>query len=84
MAMRVGRRRRGIDERLWRRRRRPLFVGRRGVRMMRRVVRCMVAKAACTTQEKTSVARRHIVMMVFVHGPRKRYGKIRPESSIKE
>jgi len=73
VTVRIGRRRGSVDKRLRRRRRRPFLVG-RGVRVMRRVMRRMVAEAACTTQQKATVTRRccHIVVMVFVHGPRKR------------
>lgn len=76
VAVRIGRRRGSIDEGLRRRRRRPLLVGCRGVRVMRCVVRRVVAEAACTTQQKAAVTRRrcHIVMMVLVHGSRKRKG----------
>lgn len=70
VAVRIGRRRGSVDEGLRRRRRRPLLVG-RGVRVMRRVMRRMMAEAACTTQQKATVARRccHIVMVIFVHSP---------------
>lgn len=78
VAVRIGRRRGSIDEGLRRRRRRPLLVGRRGVRVMCRVVRRMVAEAACTTQQKAAVTRRrcHIMVVVLVHGPGKGERKI--------
>lgn len=73
VAMWIGRRRGSVDEGLRRRRRRPVLVGCRSVRVMRCVVRRVMAKAACTTQQKTAVARRcrHIVMMVLVNGSEK-------------
>lgn len=71
VAMRIRRRRGCVDEGLRRRRRRPLLVSCRGVRVMRRVVRRVMTEASCTTQKKTPVARRrrHIMMVVFVHRP---------------
>lgn len=71
MAVRVGRRRGSVDEGLRRRRRRPLLVRRRGVRVMGRVMGRVVAQAARTTQQKAPVARRrrHVMVMVLVHGP---------------
>lgn len=69
VTVRIGRRRGSVDEGLRRRRRRPLLVGCRSVRVMRRVVRCVVAEAACTTKQKATVTRRrrHIVVVVLVH-----------------
>lgn len=69
VAVRIRRRRGCVDEGLRRRRRRPLLVSRRGVRVMRRVVRCVMSEAPCTTQKKTPVARRrrHVMVVVLVH-----------------
>jgi len=41
---------------------------------MCRVVRRVMTEAACTTQQKATVARRrcHVVVMIFVHGSRKK------------
>lgn len=56
-----------VDERLRRRRRRPVLVGGRGVRVVRR----MVAESSRTTQKQTAVTRhgRHVMVMVLVHSP---------------
>lgn len=58
-----------VDERLRRRRRRPVLVGGRGVRVVRR----MVAESSRTTQKQTAVTRhgRHVMVMVLVHSPAK-------------
>lgn len=77
VAVRIGRRRGSVDEGLRRRRRRPLLVGCCGVRVMRRVMRCMVTEAACTTKQKATVTRcrRHIVVVVLVHSSKNKTKK---------
>ena len=59
-----------VDERLRRRGRRPVLVGGRGVRVVRR----MVAESSRTTQQQAAVTRhgRHIMMVILVHSPEKK------------
>lgn len=64
-----------VDERLRRRGRRPVLVGGRGVRVVRR----MVAESSRTTQKQTAVTRhgRHVMVMVLVHSPAKIDSRVR-------